>query len=187
MKYTFIFDLPNKDAEEMRELLLNIFDREDFQHVFVDDGRSFNIINEGICFVCAHSMPGMIGVECFPADEIPAACIPLTTYCVYDDSVYKVVLTNEFSIEEQGKKAYVKTWDMIHGNFDAVKARKQKCGCIGCCSVYDSDIITKDMTTQEPDGSKSVVCPFCGSAAVIYEDGGLPVTEEFLIAMQRYA
>ena len=188
MKYKLIFDLPNEQAEAMRKQLSEIMESDIFQHVFADDGHSFMVFDEGVFFVCIHSFPGMLGVECFAASELPATCTSLPVYIAYDDNVYKMALTEGYSVEEQVDNEYLKAWATIRGNYDAVRSHHQKCGCIGCCSIFDSERITDETPYDKaPDGTKSVICPFCGSIAVLHEDSGLPITEEFLMAMQRFA
>ena len=69
----------------------------------------------------------------------------------------------------------------------------QSCGCFHCLAVFAPDLIITwvDSPQGTPKDQKSergatATCPHCGIDAVIGSTSGLPITREFLVAMQAH-
>ena len=58
----------------------------------------------------------------------------------------------------------------------------QKCGCFYCMKLFSSEEI-EDWSVDQPDWT--AVCPYCGIDAVIGEEAGFPLTEDFLEEMYK--
>ena len=65
-------------------------------------------------------------------------------------------------------------------------SKGEKCGCFYCQKIFDSkeiiDYITED---NDCDRGGTAICPYCEIDSVIGESSGYPITEEFLIAMNK--
>lgn len=70
------------------------------------------------------------------------------------------------------------------GNFDRIKAMKQRCGCWHCMAIFDSDDVTQFY--PETDGQRTAICPRCGADEVLHAESGYPITEEFLKQLHRF-
>ena len=58
----------------------------------------------------------------------------------------------------------------------------QKCGCYYCLKIFNSSEID-DWSADEPDWT--VLCPYCWIDAVVGENDGFAITEEFLETMHE--
>jgi len=56
------------------------------------------------------------------------------------------------------------------------------CGCFYCLAIFKSSEIIEWIDSN----SDTALCPYCGIDAVIGEDFGYPLTEEFLERMQAH-
>ncbi|MEE6449420.1 cytoplasmic protein [Gottfriedia acidiceleris] len=54
------------------------------------------------------------------------------------------------------------------------------CGCFYCLKIYSPTEINEWW-----DNEKTAVCPYCGIDSVIGESSGFPITEQFLIGMNK--
>lgn len=69
--------------------------------------------------------------------------------------------------------------DCSFANENDLKA-PQQCGCFYCLKTFPSSEIA-EYSDDEP--IKTALCPYCGIDAVIGENAGYPLTQDFLEAM----
>lgn len=63
----------------------------------------------------------------------------------------------------------------------------QKCGCFYCGQIFPPDKIAEwtDPTDEDSDGT-TAMCPFCGIDSVIGDRSGFPITDAFLLDLNKY-
>lgn len=67
-------------------------------------------------------------------------------------------------------------------NFKAIQQSK-KCGCYYCKKIFDATEID-EWVTENDDGQKTALCPYCGIDSVI-QDFNVNVTPELLTKMNE--
>jgi hypothetical protein len=66
----------------------------------------------------------------------------------------------------------------------------EKCGCLGCCSIFPPADIRE--WADEPEGhvgkkvDRTAICPHCGDALLIGDKGGYEITQTFLEALRMH-
>lgn len=63
-------------------------------------------------------------------------------------------------------------------------SRSETAGCFHCLAVYPAHAV-RQWVRERCDG-KTAVCPRCGIDSVIGSAAGIPLTSEFLRAMEQY-
>jgi len=57
-------------------------------------------------------------------------------------------------------------------------------GCFYCCETYPASQVTD--WVSERQGGRTAICPRCGIDSVLGSSAGIPLTPEFLRAMEQY-
>lgn len=74
---------------------------------------------------------------------------------------------------------YKKLMDGTVSNELYLGLKEQTCGCIHCLKIFKSSDIVEYI--NEPNGTKTALCPFCGIDGVLGESiSPAPITKEFL-------
>ena len=61
------------------------------------------------------------------------------------------------------------------------------CGCFYCKKIFKpSEIIEWIIADTPSDWRGTAVCPYCDVDSVIGESSGFPITDKFLLAMNKY-
>lgn len=68
-------------------------------------------------------------------------------------------------------------------NLDEIR-QSQKCGCIACCSIYDTDKI-EEWIVETDHNKKTALCAECGTDAVVGDAAGLKLNEETLKSLNK--
>lgn len=68
-------------------------------------------------------------------------------------------------------------------NHKSIILKDKKCGCFYCLAIFSPTEIT-EWIEDKIDGT--AICPHCGIDSIIGESSGFPITEEFLLKMNRY-
>lgn len=67
---------------------------------------------------------------------------------------------------------------------DASAHADKTCGCFFCGSVFTGAFLNPDVDfTEEADGTRTVLCPYCGIDSVIVGSDAAPVTKDVLNQM----
>lgn len=61
--------------------------------------------------------------------------------------------------------------------------KANKCGCFCCGMIFNATEIVEWVPDRNRD---TAICPYCGIDSVISDNAGYPITEEFLVKMQKY-
>ena len=79
--------------------------------------------------------------------------------------------------EEELAEAHKSTYENRH-----VITPGSKCGCMYCIKIFKAEEIIEWCPDANDD---TAICPYCGIDAVLSENSGFPLNEEFLKAAQE--
>jgi len=87
------------------------------------------------------------------------------------------------SREEQPKDVLAHT-----KNNERVVGNSEQCGCLGCSSIFPASTVTHwvggPTTGDEQQVDRTAVCPHCGEALLVGDDGKRQITPAYMEAMR---